>query len=302
MTKEKSWRRIVVLGATVLVLSSGTALVLAPTAEAAVLTPSQTAQGPGGWGGPRGGLGRSAGTVDERALLAGALGITEDELQSAFDAVNEAVVAQMVEEGLITQEQADRMVLWGGFGLRGGRGGLNRGSIDAEALLASELGITVDELAEAREEAHDVAVQQAIEEGLITQEQADDMEAHRQLHSYLDQGALLAEALGISVDELADLRADGKSLSTLIDELALDMATVRENLESAREAAVQEAVDDGVITQDQADHFLSGQGRPMGGPGGMRGGHGFPGSDGAGRLQDSGLRPAPRAFASSDSL
>lgn len=297
MTEQKSWRRIVVVGVTAVALSAGAALVYSPAVDAAALMPSQTALGQVGWGGPRGGLGQGAGAVDQRALLADALGITEDELQAAYDAVNEGVLAQMVEEGLITQDQADRMVLWGGFGLLGGRGRRSADGFDAESLLADELGVTVEELADARVEAQEAAVQQAIAEGLITQEQADEMEAMQQLRSYLDQDTLLAEALGVTVDELEGMREDGKALSTLVDELGLDMATVRDNLEAAREAAIQEAVDDGVITQDQADDILSGQELGM-----VRGRGALFGGDGMKNFQGSGLQSAPRALAPSSGV
>ena len=297
MTEQKSWKRIVVVGVTAVALSAGAAAVYSPAVDAAALMPSQTALGQVGWGGPRGGLGQEAGAVDQRALLADALGITEDELQAAYDAVNEGVLAQMVEEGRITQDQADRMVLWGGFGLLGGRGHRSADGLDAESLLAEELGVSVEELADAREEVQEAAVQQAITEGLITQEEADEMEAIQQLRSYLDQDALLAEALGVTVDELEGMREDGKALSALVDELGLDMATVRDNLEAAREAAIQKAVADGVITQDQADEILSGQGP------GMVHGRSVPfGDDGMKRFQGSGLQPAPRAFAPSSGL
>jgi hypothetical protein len=158
-----------------------------------------------------------------------------------------------------------------------GRGGFGQ-SIDYQALLAEALGITVEELEAAQEQAHTKAIEQAVVEGLITQEEADDMVSRMALRSYLDRDAIMAEALGITVAELEQARADGKPMAVIIYELGLDRATLRTNMQAAHEAAIQRAVTDGVITQEQADEILNGQGRGFGGPGGFGqfgGGHGF---------------------------
>ena len=76
------------------------------------------------------------------------------------------------------------------------------GKLDYPALLADALGVTVEELQTAQEAAHQAALEQALEEGLITQEQADRMLSLRAVRGYLNREALLAEALGMSVAEL----------------------------------------------------------------------------------------------------
>ena len=58
----------------------------------------------------------------------------------------------------------------------GGRGFMG-GDVDHSQRLADALGITVDELEAAQESAHEAAIAQAIEDGGITQEQADEMQA-----------------------------------------------------------------------------------------------------------------------------
>jgi ribosomal protein S20 len=218
------------------------------------------------------------GTIDYQQLLADALGVTMDELQAAFEQARTAAIEQAVEEGLITREQADEMLVWGelggkGFGgLRGFGGPMGRGfkgvsgsAIDGNALLADALGIIVEELDAARETANQTAIDQAAEKGLITQEQADQIRAHEEqmqvredLQSYLDRNAFLAQALGMMVEELQAALAEGKSLSTLMGEKGLDAATVRENLQAAYQAAIAQAVKDGVITQEQADAMKGG--------------------------------------------
>jgi hypothetical protein len=144
-----------------------------------------------------------------------------------------------------------------------------RGTIDEEALLAEALGVTVDELQAAREQANQAAIAQAVEGGIITQEQADEMLARRNLRSYMERDVLLAEALGMSVEELEAAYADGETLSTLMSERELDAVTVRERLQAAYEGALAQAVADGVITQEQADELEGGFGfsTPFG-PGG----------------------------------
>lgn len=125
---------------------------------------------------------------------------------------------------------------WGGKG------------IDRDALLAEELGITVERLQAAREAARARALQQALEQGLITQEQYDQLQLQALVAPYLEPQKLMAAALGIEPAQLAE-----KSLQQWLDELDLDRATLQERLRTAYEAALAQAVKDGVITQEQAD-------------------------------------------------
>jgi len=111
--------------------------------------------------------------IDYEPLLADALGITVEELQTAYQTARDAAIDQAVEQGLITQEQADEMKVWGSGG-RGGLKGIGQGrkgttdvdAIDEQALLADALGITVEELQTARETANQAAIAQAVEKGL----------------------------------------------------------------------------------------------------------------------------------------
>ncbi len=174
----------------------------------------------------------------------------------------------------------------------GGGGWFGKLGGDQDALVAEELGITVEKLQAARETARTRAMDQALADGQITQEQYDEYQTHEALQPYLDRETLMAAALGISVDNLGD-----KSLSEWLDELGLDREAFQTKLQEAHDAAVQQAVSDGVITQEQADALsdtmpFGGRGGELrGGPGGMRGG----GMRGNGEcdgepLEDSGLR------------
>lgn len=240
MSKTKKW--IAVAGAAVAVLML---LVVALPAAADTTVAAPAAHR----GGPMGG-----GAND--TYLAEALGITAAELQTAQQTAHEAAIDQALAQGLITQAQADALKQRSGmFG--GGRGfhgffGADDAAIDMDALLADALGITTDELAAARVKAQDLALAAAVEDGRITQEQADQLKARQSLQTYLQEQ-------GFS-----------------------------DQVRSLYENLVQQAVQAGVITQEQADAILSQQGSfdgmrgfdDMRGLGGMRGFDGMHGHGG----------------------
>jgi hypothetical protein len=87
----------------------------------------------------------------------------------------------------------------------------------------------------------------------------------------------LAEALGLSVEELQAAREDG-TLRELIAGLDLDRTEMQERMQAAHEAAIDRAVADGVITREEADALQAAKGERGFGKGmrGHRGGmHGF---------------------------
>ena len=214
------------------------------------------------------------------------MGITTDDLDAAYDTARTAATEQAVAEGLITRERADSMLVWGDRGMFGfsfgGMVRIPRGVdthvIDEHALLADALSITTEDLAAARGQANEAAVAQAVEEGSITQEQATAMQSRRDLAGYLDPNALLAGALGMTLDELEAAHADGETMSSLMVRKGLDAAAVRDGVMAAHEAALAEAVADGVITQEQADSVgsLDAWGPRMPGKMGGRGGFEMP--------------------------
>lgn len=207
MRNAKKWMAVAGLGLVVVILA-----IAALPAAAAVGQPVPVQRG-GGW--PGGGASDQA--------LADALGITLAELQAAEQKAYETGIQQALDKGLITQAQADALLErsgafgrlhmpWGFFGAE---------EIDSEALLADALGITAADLQSARLEAHDAAIQQAVTDGQITQEQADLMKAQQAFRTYLDQQGF------------------------------------QDRLRALYEDAVQQAVQAGVLTQAQADAILS---------------------------------------------
>ena len=132
-----------------------------------------------------------------------------------------------------------------------GRGGFPHGSAgDRQAELAEALGITVEELQAAQQEARAARISQLVEDGTLTLDQANLMLAMDALKQNVNRGALMADVLGLTVEEFEEAREDG----SLRDYLAnIIPAELQENVQAAFEEALQQAVADNVITADQAD-------------------------------------------------
>jgi len=160
MNKNRAWMRWLVTGLAVVAIAAA-ALAIAPlTSFAQTDSGSDTPATPAAPAAPvapkmsgRGGMdmmhgfGMRGGMMDEhQAYLAEALGITVEELQAAQEKAHAAMVAQAVEDGVITQEQADLMAA-------------------AQAFRAYMADSTAQSVAD--------ALAAAVEAGAITQEQAD---------------------------------------------------------------------------------------------------------------------------------
>ncbi len=175
--------------------------------------------------------------------------------------------------------------------------GFGRGLVDWWALLAEELGISVAELEQAVEAANSAAIEQLVDEGVLTEEQGELALAAGALRSYLDHQAMVAEALGMSVDDLEQAIADGATMADLLDERGLTRAEFAEQLQAIRQDAIQQAVDDGVITAEQAEQLQNGGRFNRFGPGHRRGtgpggfGPGGSGPGGFGTGAESGFGP-----------
>jgi hypothetical protein len=205
------------------------------------------------------------------------------------------------------------------------RGGPLGGSA-SDTNLAEALGITAAELQTAQQAANEAAIDQALAQGLITQAQADALKARdgsfgRGFHRFfgmddatIDMNALLADALGISTDELAAARVEAQELAlaaaveagSITQEQAdqmkaeqslktyLDEQGFQTQVQTLYETLVKQAVQAGVITQEQADSILSNQGSF----GGMRG---FDGFHGRGGMRMPGMRGSQAPDSSSPS-
>jgi polyhydroxyalkanoate synthesis regulator phasin len=197
----------------------------------------------------------------------------------------------------------------------------------SDEYLAQALGVSAAELEAAKQTAYQAALDQALAEGLITQEQADAIAeraaasgrlSSRYLREFtsgdsaIDVDALLADALGITADQLSAARTEAQSLAlaaaveagTITQEQAdqqqaeqalksyLDEQGYETQVRTLYENLVQQAVQAGVLTQEQADTFLSdsnGLGGHLDGMRGIDGGRGGRhGSGDAGRMGPAG--------------
>jgi len=188
---------------------------------------------------------------------------------------------------------------------------------DQTETLAEVLGIDVETLQDAYETAQEMALEQARIDGKITQEQVDAMEekdfaeGRRRGFQGMADGEYLAEALGITDEELQAAHQEVQQI--MLDQALKDGEISQEEYENfklqqdlapyfeqARQTAFQTAIDqaleDSVITDEQAESMLNGE-MPFGkgpadrGPG--MGGYGGPG----GRMKpgDGGDGPKPES-------
>jgi hypothetical protein len=246
---------IVLLALAALVGSSLTFAQDEPVPDDTVTIPEDGPGGRFGHGGPRGNRERLIDREAAREQLAEELGVTVEALEAAHEAALEAVQA---EDG--ARPDRDEM----------------------QAAVAAELGISVEELDAAQTAVQEAMFAQLVEDGVITQEQLDEMQAMKALRGIAkdifgreDAQAVIADTLGLTVEELATAREDGTRLPQLAEAQGVDMGTVMTAVSDARTAAIDQAVADGTITQEQADLLMSQEGPKFGGPrghGGPRGG------------------------------
>jgi hypothetical protein len=186
-----------------------------------------------------------------------------------------------------------------------GENGRNGGYTNQQ--LADALGITVDALNTAYQNAYSAALKDAVTKGLITQVQADQLTSNGTVFPFgnhwdswltqngIDYNTYQANALGISVDALKtayktaynanidQMVTNGNITQTQADLMKGKYAlyndsTFQSSMQSAYKSAVSAAVSSGVITQSQADQILSNSSNlfttDMGGWDGRGGGHG----------------------------
>lgn len=153
----------------------------------------------------------------------------------------------------VTDQAITTVARWTGMGRHGRWGAWNDGQ---DTRLAEALGITTDELAEAREQAQAAAIAAAVEAGEITQEEADLFLARQALRKYQVERA-----------------------------------------QAEFEEFLAQAVEDGAITQEQADLLQSqewGFGRGPGRGFGAFGRHGMGRMDDFGGPRGHGMMGGPR--------
>jgi len=171
--------------------------------------------------------------------------------------------------------------------------------------IADALGISVEEYDAAVDTAHDQVLDEAVAEGVLTQEQADAIQERQELGfgpGMMGRGgrffgpggwsgrgvmggaensliAVAADQLGMTVDELAAALEDGETtIADLAAAQGIDPQAIVDAYIAGRQELLAEAVADGRITQEQADLMLEHMAEmalahvngtfPLGGPGG----------------------------------
>jgi hypothetical protein len=203
-----------------------------------------------------GGPGKGMDETYKNQALADALGITLDELNTAYQTAYANALKDAVSQGLITQTQADQLTSNGNAFPFGNRwdGWLSQNGIDLNTYLADALGISVDTLNAAYQTAYNANLDQMVMDGTLSQDQADLMKGEYALYNN---------------------------------------STFQSSMQSAFTSAVNAAVSAGVITQAQADQILSNSSNMLKGGMGGWGGHGGPhGRGGEGGFM-TGLNTAP---------
>jgi hypothetical protein len=167
-----------------------------------------------------------------------------------------------------------------GCGVQNGIGG-------DDTAVAEKLGKTAEEMTAARTAALEKAAADAVTAGVITQTQADGVNADglfgwgqlvrlagQEYASTLDQDKYFAEALGITVEALnqarAEVRADALAAAVEAGTITQEQADLiagrqalanneafRANVRTSLQAAIQQAVQAGTITQAQADALIA---------------------------------------------
>jgi len=138
--------------------------------------------------------------------------------------------------------------------------------------LAEAQSVEPAEIREAMEAVRQEAIDQAIEDGLLTQEEADRLGQGGPKREFGHRGgpaqgfifdeefrtqieAAVAEALGLSVEELEAAKADGRSLQEVASAQGVEMTDIRAAVQAVHQAALDQAVADGLLTQEEADQI-----------------------------------------------
>lgn len=166
--------------------------------------------------------------------------------------------------------------LFAGVALAQDSTGANRPDADAPAFFqaflekfASALGVDRDKVVAAAKEAGKQVVDEAVQQGKMTPEQAE------KIKNDIDQGRFFpcpfprhgawwggprldaaAQALGMTVDELKAELEQGKRISDIAKEKGLTEEQLRQKVVEAKIQAIQQAVKEGKIPQDRADKMI----------------------------------------------
>jgi hypothetical protein len=243
--KKRNVTMVLVGGILVLVMALGVTAVFAQTDQDPETPPETEKELPfHQWNKHGFGFGERKERVrDHNELIAAELGVNVEDLRSAHAAAFEAAR----EDGIL--------------GFPGHRGFDKDGEFEsylADAL--AEIGVSIDDLKAAQEAVKDDIIAELVEQGVIP-----------------------------TPDEAPESRMNPRALMEQLEEKGITMQDVMEAMRQAYESAVNDAVSDDVINNDQAELILESDSRGLHSFGGMRGfggtrrfndSHGCPGDGG----------------------
>lgn len=149
---------------------------------------------------------------------------------------------------------------------------------DFVAKLAANLGIEEDKLTAAIDTTRQQILDEAVAQGQLTQEQADRIAANKDGNfcGFLGLGPArlvpgnkmegrslegIAGILGITPEELQAELESGKSMADIVSEHGLTLEQFRQKQQELREAEILRQLNEGKITQEQADKMLQWKGK-----------------------------------------
>ena len=125
--------------------------------------------------------------------------------------------------------------------------------------IAAEQGVSLDEVEAAIFDAKVSAVNEAVEAGEITAEQGEAIVARLELSNIArdifdkdEMKAIVAEVIGVTVEELEEARENGTARELFED---ADREAIQAAVEAYRAEQIQEALDAGLITPEQAEQL-----------------------------------------------
>jgi len=132
--------------------------------------------------------------------------------------------------------------------------------------LAANLGVTQDQVTTALEATKQQMLDEAVQQGKITQEQADKIAAGKGfglgmfgINHDKGQGRNLdsmASALGITTEQLKTEIQAGKKIQDIVTECGMTMEQFNQKMLELKKSEISQAVADGEMTQEQADKML----------------------------------------------
>lgn len=136
---------------------------------------------------------------------------------------------------------------------------------------AANLGVGEDKVTAALEATKKQMLDEAVQQGKLTREQADKMAAnegfglggfgfgHDRDHSFMGKGRHLesmAKVLGITADQLKTEFESGKKIEAIVTGHGMTMDQFRQKMMELKKDEISKAVKDGKLTQDQANKIM----------------------------------------------